>query len=86
MSAWDHVTMEDIHAWYRAEKDKEAREDFSKYAWDKWFESLTLTELQELSHKWWKVIQYAKGHELLVMRWDQQQLYRAILIRQGANL
>jgi hypothetical protein len=32
------------------------------------------------------VIQYAKGHELLVMRWNQQQLHRAILIRQGANL
>jgi hypothetical protein len=35
--------------------------DFSNYSWDKWFESLDLSELQALSNSWWKVIQYAEG-------------------------
>lgn len=77
---------DEIKAWSRAQKDKAAREDFSKYSWDKWFAPLSLAELQELSDRWWRVIQYAEGHELLVMRWNQQQLHRAILIRQGADL
>jgi hypothetical protein len=75
---WD---MDEIHAWYRAEKDKEAREDFSKYSWETWFRSLTLPELRSLADSWWKIIQYAEGHELLVMRWDQQQLHREIMRR-----
>jgi hypothetical protein len=82
----DGTVFDDIRVWYRAEKDKESREDFDKYSWGKWFEALDLSELRALADAWWRVIQYAEGHELLVMRWNQQQLHRAILVRQGANL
>lgn len=80
---WD---MDEIRAWRRTEDDKTAREDFTKYSWDKWFERMTLDELQALATRWFHAIQRSNGHELLIMRWNQQQLHRAILIRQGANL
>ena len=79
----DGTWMDEIHAWTRAQKDQESREDFGKYSWDKWFERLTLDELQALSDRWFWAIQRSNGHELLVMRWNQQQLNRAILVRQG---
>lgn len=78
--------VEEIKAWSRAQKDKAAREDFAKYSWDKWFERMTLDELQALSQQWFRSIQRSNGHELLVMRWNQRQLNRAILVRQGAKL
>jgi hypothetical protein len=78
----DGTWVDEIKAWSRAQKDKEAREDFSKYSWETWFNSLSLPELQSLANSWWKVIQYAEGHELLVMRWNQQRLWREILRRQ----
>lgn len=60
--------------------------DFGNYDWTKWFESLTTEELQALRDRWFWAIQRSNGHELQVMRWNQQQLNRAILIRQGATL